>query len=88
MSRIQLLAPLVLLVFAHGSSAFTVAEIIDATGVGGSNTLQGPIGLTVGPDGNVYVAGEGNCFDCPVFQIEPDGTKSLFISLGFPDLLA
>jgi hypothetical protein len=38
----------------------TIGEIIDSTGSGGGNTLDGPYGISVDSSGNVYVTGMGS----------------------------
>ena len=40
-----------------GGTPCTITQIIDATGDGVGNALNGPLGLAVDPIGNVYVAG-------------------------------
>ncbi len=56
-----------------------VTEIIDANGDGGGNMLDGPCGVAVDGDGNVFVAGGG--IDS-TFRIEPDGTITQIIDLN------
>ena len=54
-----------------GTTPCTITEIIDATGDGGGNTLDTPLGVAVDGSGNVYVGGGGSH---NVFRITPGGT--------------
>ena len=47
-----------------------ITEIIDATGDGAGNTLNGPFGIAVDGSGNVYVTGD---FSDNAFKITPGG---------------
>ena len=51
-------------------AAQTITEIIDATGDGAGNGLNGPIGIAVDTAGNVYVPG---IISDNAFQITPAG---------------
>jgi hypothetical protein len=59
------------LCLASSAVAWTVTEIIDATGDGVGNTLSFPHGVAVDGSGNVYVADPNSR---NVFQITPGGT--------------
>ena len=53
-----------------GGTPCTITEIIDSTGDGAGNTLDGPKGIAVDGSGNVYVTGEGSD---NAFKITPGG---------------
>jgi uncharacterized protein YjiK len=56
----------------------TVTPIIDATGDGQGNVLDGPSGVAVDHKGNVFVTGQDSD---NVFQIAPDGTITEIMNL-------
>ena len=65
-----------LLVIAPRHSDAAITQIIDATGDGGGNLLDGTRGVAVDASGNVYVTG---LYSDNAFQISPSGTISEII---------
>ena len=61
---------LLLALFNGPAVAQTITEIIDATGDGADNTLNGPRGIAVDGSGNVYVTGYSSA---NAFKITPGG---------------
>jgi len=61
----------VLALASPSNAGYVISEIIDATGDGSWNTLDSPVGIAVGSNGNVYVAASDTH---NAFRITPSGT--------------